>query len=62
MSSNKQSIISINKNYYYDKYNSKFPFCESCYWFATILVSKFNNFNRCYNSKKRDIHIETILR
>jgi len=32
----KQSIGSINKNYY-DKYNCKFTFCESYYWVATIL-------------------------
>ena len=57
--SNTQTI-SINKNYYYDKYNCKFAFCESCYWFATILVSKFN-FNGCYNCNKKNIHIETIL-
>jgi CO dehydrogenase/acetyl-CoA synthase gamma subunit (corrinoid Fe-S protein) len=58
--SNTQTI-SINKNYYYDKYNCKFAFCESCYWFATILVvNKFNN-NNCYNCNKKNIHIETIL-
>ena len=56
--SNKQTI-SINKNYY-NKYNCKFAFCESCYWFATILVNKFN-FNHCYICKKKDIHMETIL-
>ena len=60
--SNKQNVISINKNYYYDKYNCKFAFCESCYWVATILVkNKFNNTNHCYNCNKKDIHIETIL-
>ena len=32
-------IININKKYY-DKYKCKFAFCESCYWFATILVDK----------------------
>ena len=60
--SDKQTIISINKNYY-NKYNCKFAFCESCYWFATILVkNKFNNnTNRCYNCNKKDIHIGTIL-
>ena len=59
---NKQTISSLSKNYY-DKYNCKFAFCESCYWFATILVvnNKFNNTNRCYNCNKKDIHIETIL-
>jgi hypothetical protein len=55
----KQTIISIDKKYY-DKYNCKFAFCESCYWFATILVDKFNN-NHCYNCRKKDIHIEKIL-
>lgn len=50
--SNKQTIISTNKNYY-DRYNCKFTFCESCYWFATILVDKFNNTNHCYNGRKR---------
>ena len=60
--SNKQTIISINKKNYYDKYNCKFAFCESCYWFATILIkNKFNNIKHCYNCNKKDIHIETIL-
>jgi len=59
--SNKQTIISINKKDYYDKYNCKFAFCESCYWFATILVNKFNNINRCYICNKKDIHIGTKL-
>jgi len=60
--SNKQIIISIDKKYYYDKYNCKFAFCESCYWIATILVkNKINNINHCYNCRKKDIHIETIL-
>jgi hypothetical protein len=58
--SNKQTIISLDKKYY-DKYNCKFAFCESCYWIATILVNKFNNINHCYNCNKKDIHIETIL-
>ena len=58
--SNKQTIISLNKKYY-DKYNCKFAFCESCYWFATILVNKFNNIKHCYNCNKKDIHIGTIL-
>ena len=59
--SNKQTIISLDKKYY-DKYNCKFAFCESCYWIATILVkNKFNNNNHCYNCRKRDIHIGTIL-
>jgi CO dehydrogenase/acetyl-CoA synthase gamma subunit (corrinoid Fe-S protein) len=57
---NKQTIISINKNYY-DKRNCKFAFCESCYWVATILVDKFNNTHNCYNCRKKDIHVETIL-
>ena len=56
---NKQIISSVTKNYY-DKYNCKFAFCESCYWFATILVNKFN-INHCYICKKKDIHMETIL-
>ena len=56
----KQTIGSINKNYY-DKYNCKFTFCESCYWVATILVNKFNNTKRCSNCNKKGIHIETIL-
>ena len=56
----KQTIGSINKNYY-DKYNCKFTFCESCYWVATILVNKFNMI-RCYNCNKKGIHIGTILR
>ena len=56
---NKQIISSVIKSYYY-KHNCKFAFCESCYWFATILVDKFNNDNRCYICKK-DIHIGTIL-
>jgi hypothetical protein len=56
--SNNQTII-IDKNYY-DKYNCKFALCESCYWFATILVNKFN-INHCYICKKKDIHMETIL-
>lgn len=56
--SNNQTII-IDKNYY-DKHNCKFAFCESCYWFATILVNKFNIHN-CYICKKKDIHMETIL-
>ena len=60
--SNKQTIISIDKNNYYNKYDCKFAFCESCYWFATILVkNKFNSTNRCYNCNKKDIHIGTIL-
>ena len=50
---------SIIKNYY-DKYNCKFAFCESCNWFATILINKFN-INHCYNCKKKDIHMKTIL-
>jgi hypothetical protein len=54
-----KQIISISKNYC-DKYNCKFVFCESCYWFATILVDKFNN-NRCYICNKKDIHRGTIL-
>ena len=59
--SSKQIITSINKNYY-DKNNCKFAFCESCYWFATILVeNKSNNSNRCYKCNKKDIHIGTIL-
>jgi len=60
--SNKQIIIHKNKKYY-DKHNCKFAFCESCYWFATILVkNKFNNnSNQCYKCKKKDIHIGTIL-
>ena len=57
---NKQIISSVTKNYY-DKYNCKFAFCESCYWFATILADKLNNDNRCYICKKKDIHIGTIL-
>jgi hypothetical protein len=58
---NKQTTT-INKKYY-DKSNCKFAFCESCYWFATILVeNKFNNkCNRCYNCNKKDVHIGTIL-
>ena len=52
--------ISINKNYY-DKYNCKFVFCESCYWFATILVKKKFNIKYCYNCNKKNIYIETIL-
>jgi hypothetical protein len=61
----KQIIIHKNKKYY-DKYNCKFAFCESCYWFATILVeNKLNNnnsnSNRCYKCNKKDIHIGTIL-
>ena len=59
--SNKQNIISIDKKYYYDKYNCKFAFCEACYWFATILADKINNINYCYNCRRKDIHIETIL-
>ena len=58
--SNKQTIISLDKKYY-DKYNCKFAFCESCYWVATSLINKFNNTNHCYNCNKKDIHIETIL-
>ena len=50
--SNKQTIININKNYY-DKYNCKFAFCESCYWVATILTNKFDNINYCYNCRKK---------
>ncbi len=58
---NKQTISSVTKNYY-DKYNCKFAFCESCYWFATILdKNKFNNANHCYICNKKDIHIGTIL-
>jgi hypothetical protein len=57
---NKQIISSVIKSYYH-KHNCKFAFCESCYWFATILVDKFNNGNRCYICKKKDIHIGTIL-
>lgn len=56
--SNKQTV-SITKNYY-DKYNCKFAFCESCNWFATILINKFN-INHCYNCKKKYIHMKTIL-
>ena len=56
--SNKQTV-SVTKNYY-DKYNCKFAFCESCNWFATILINKFN-INNCYNCKKKDIHMKTIL-
>ena len=56
---NKQAY-NINKKYY-DKCSCKFAFCESCYWFATILVNKFNNINHCDICKKKDIHIETIL-
>ena len=55
-----KTIISLDKKYY-DKYNCKFAFCESCYWIATILINKFNNTNHCYNCNKKDIHIETIL-
>jgi len=59
--SNNQIIVSINKKYY-DKYNCKFAFCESCYWFATILVeNKFNNTKHCYKCKTKDIHIQTII-
>ena len=60
--SSKQIIIHKNKKYY-NKYNCKFAFCESCYWFATILVkNKFNNNSiRCYKCNKKDIHIGTIL-
>ena len=61
--SNNQTSISINKTYY-DKYNCKFAFCESCYWFATILVkNKFNNNNNnhCYNCRIKDIHMGKIL-
>ena len=58
---NKQTISSVTKNYY-NKYNCKFAFCESCYWFATILdKNKFNNANHCYICNKKDIHIGTIL-
>lgn len=56
--SNKQTV-GITKNYY-DKYYCKFAFCESCYWFATILINKFN-INHCYNCKKKNIHMQTIL-
>jgi hypothetical protein len=56
-----QQTISTNKKYY-DRYNCKFAFCESCYWFATILVkNKFNNINRCHACNKKYIHIGTIL-
>jgi len=60
--SSKQINTSLNKNYY-DKYNCKFAFCESCYWFATILVeNKFNNgSNRCYKCNKKGIHIGILL-
>ena len=58
--SNKQTIININKNYY-DTYNCKFAFCESCYWVATILTNKFDNINHCHNCRKKNIHIEKIL-
>lgn len=58
---NNQTIISISKNYY-DKYNCKFAFCESCYWFATILVEyKFNNIKQCYMCDNKNIHNGTIL-
>jgi hypothetical protein len=40
------------------KRNFKFAFCESCYWFASILVDKFN-INYCY-IRKKDIHMEMI--
>ena len=56
--SNRQTV-SITKNYY-DKYNCKFAFCESCDWFATILINKFNS-NNCYNCKKKNILMKTIL-
>ena len=58
--SNTQIIISINDNNYYDKNKCKFAFCESCYWFATILSNRSKS-NYCYNCKKKNIHIETIL-
>ena len=63
--SNKQTM-SINKNYY-DKYNCKFAFCESCYWVATILLDKFN-INHCYNCNKKkysyrnNINLEIVYR
>jgi hypothetical protein len=58
---NSQTIINISKKYY-DKHNSKFVFCESCYWFATILVEdKFNNIKQCYICNKKNIHNGTIL-
>jgi hypothetical protein len=45
---NKQTI-SINKDYYYYyKYNFKSAFCESCYWFVTILVKNKFNIKYCY--------------
>ena len=59
--SNNQTSISINKTYY-DKYNCKFAFCESCYWFATILVkNKFENYllfvrTECQKAIERNSH------
>jgi CO dehydrogenase/acetyl-CoA synthase gamma subunit (corrinoid Fe-S protein) len=59
--SSKQIIINKNKKYY-DKHNCKFAFCESCYWFATILVEdKFNNIKQCYMCDNKNIHNGTIL-
>ncbi|HET7642907.1 MAG TPA: DUF3179 domain-containing (seleno)protein [Nitrososphaeraceae archaeon] len=46
---NNQTTISISKNYY-DKHNCIFAFCESCYWFATILVEEFGTSGKLYNS------------
>ena len=40
--------------------NFLFSSCESCNWFATILVNKFN-INHCYICKKKVIHMDKIV-
>ena len=57
--SNKQTNMCINKKYY-DKYNCKFAFCESCYWFASILKEVFKN-NQCPRCEKK-MYVERIIK
>ena len=46
-----------NNNYYNQKY-FKFAFCESCYWFASILKDIFN-YKQCPRCKNK-MYIEKM--
>jgi hypothetical protein len=50
----------IGNHNYYNQKNFKFAFCESCYWFASILKDVFN-YNQCPRCENK-MYIEKILK
>ena len=53
------NVKHFRKSNYYNQSNYKFAFCESCYWFASILkdILKYNQCPRC----EKKMYIERIL-